>query len=451
VEGLQNQVDAARWDAPAARRGNTEQGAVRRRSSAWRVFTRAALPALLTAFIGLAAGHPAGAQEPVRGQAVLDRLHPDYAPIGARIGSLMINPYLGFSETYTDNVFFSEHNTKDDFISTFTGGVQASDALENLSLLLDVGADGFIYAKNTDETNWQGHFALNGRYDLEPGFALIGQIQALRLVQSRDEPDVINGIQPTIYYDILSSLGFTKNQGRFNLSSSVTYERLQYENTTGAGGVVIDQQQNNQNVYGIDTRLGYNYVGNQDVFVRLRGNVRDYVQTVSNGFERSSKGYILTFGSSFDLGGLITGEAAIGVEQQFFDDSRFGTVTNPIASLNVLWNPTGLDSVLGNATYDFVPTLSGSTPGYWRSLVSVEVDHELRRNVVLIGEADFLHRNYVNSDSFSNAFGVSVGARYLIDNGLNLDARYRFRQQSGNSSNSDYTNNTVFVQLRKTF
>jgi hypothetical protein len=409
----------------------------------------AALALLLT---GTASPAVAQDVEPIRGQAVLDRAHPDYAPIGARIGSIMINPYLGFSETYTDNVFFSEHDTKDDFISTINGGVRASDSLENLSLLLDVGADGFIYAKNTDETNWQGHFSLNGRYDIEPGFALVGQIQALRLVQARDEPDVINGIEPTVYYDILSSLGFTKNQGRFNLSSSVSYERLQYEDTKGANGVTIDQQQNNQNVYGLDTRLGYNYVGNQDVFVRVRTNFREYVQSVSdNGFERSSKGYIATFGSTFDLGGLITGEASLGVEQQFFDDSRFGTVTNPIANLNLLWNPTGLTSVIGNATYDFVPTLSGSSPGYWRSLASIEVDHELRRNVVLIGETDFLHRDFVESDGFSNAFGFSLGARYLIDNGLNLDARYRFRKQSGNGSNSDYTNNTVFVQLRKTF
>ncbi|MFO1057135.1 MAG: outer membrane beta-barrel protein [Dongiaceae bacterium] len=408
------------------------------------------LALLLTAGATLASGR-AAAQEPVRGQAVLDRQHPDYAPIGARIGSVMVNPYLGFSETYNDNIYFTEHNPQDDFISTISGGVRASDALENLSLLLDVGADGAIYATHTEETNWQGHFSLNGRYDIEPGFALIGQIQALRLVQARDEPDVINGIEPTIYYDILSSVGFTKSQGRFNLSSSATYERLQYENTQGSSGT-IDQQQNNQNIYGIDTRLGYNYVGNQDVFVRLRGNIRDYVQTVSdNGFRRSSKGYILTFGSTFDLGGLITGQAAIGVEQQFFDDSRFGTVTNPIANLNLLWNPTGLTSVIGNLTYDFVPTLSGSSPGYWRSLASIEVDHELRRNVVLIGQADFIHRDFVESNGFSNAVGLSVGARYLIDNGLNFDARYRFRLQNGNGDNSDFTNNTVFVQLRKTF
>jgi hypothetical protein len=364
----------------------------------------------------------------------------------------MINPYLGFSETYTDNVFFSEHDTKDDFISTINGGVRASDSLENLSLLLDVGADGFIYAKNTDETNWQGHFSLNGRYDIEPGFALIGQIQALRLVQARDEPDVINGIEPTVYYDILSSVGLTKNQGRFNMSGSVSYERLQYEDTKGANGVTIDQQQNNQNVYGFDTRVGYNYVGNQDVFVRVRTNFREFAEsTSSGGLDRSSKGYIFTFGSSFDLGGLITGEASLGVEQQFFNASQFGTVTNPIANVHLLWNPTGLTSVIGNATYDFVPTLSGSSPGYWRSFGTIEVDHELRRNVVLIGEADFIHRDFVESEGFSNAFGLSAGARYLIDNGLNLDARYRFRKQSGNGSNSDYTNNTVFVQLRKTF
>jgi hypothetical protein len=446
---MQSPAGGARQDAPG--------GGYVTRTVRGRRRSRAASPwlmLLLSMTVAALAGHRAAAQEqePVRGEAVLDRPHPDYAPIGARIGSLMINPYLGFSEAYNDNIFFTEHNPKDDFISTISGGVRASDALENLSLLLDVGADGAIYAKNPDETYWQGHFSLNGRYDIDPGFALLGQIQALRLVQARDEPDVINGVKPTIYYDILSSVGFSKNQGRFNLSSSVTYERLQYQNTTGAGGVTIDQQQNNQNVYGIDARLGYNYVGNQDVFIRIRGNIRDYVQSVSSdGFQRSSKGYILTFGSTFDLGGLITGSAAIGVEQQFYDDARFGTVTNPIANLNLLWNPTGLDSVIGNLTYDFVPTLTGSSPGYWRSLASLEVDHELRRNVVLIGEVDFLHRDYVESNQFSNAVGASVGARYLIDNGLNLDARYRFRYQQGNGSNSDYTNNTVFVQLRKTF
>ena len=67
----------------------------------------------------------ADAQQPIRGQSVLDRERPDYAPIGARLGAFIFNPYVGASQLFDDNIFFTPNDPVSDFISTATAGLRA--------------------------------------------------------------------------------------------------------------------------------------------------------------------------------------------------------------------------------------------------------------------------------------------------------------------------------------
>jgi hypothetical protein len=413
---------------------------------------RYALPIILLMATGIMPARHADAQQPIRGQSVLDREHLDYAPIGARVGAFIFDPYVGASQLFDDNIFFTPDDPTSDFISTATAGLRARLAREDLSLRLDGGGDVVRYLKNTSQSYWNAHLSLDGRYDVDPGLAIVGQIESARLAQPRDAVDAVDSLDPTIYYDSHASIGFIKNAGRFNAAATATYQRIQYEDSEGKNGTTIDNRDLDRNQWSFDGIVGYNFAGIENAFIRIQANIRDYPQSVDNdGYRDSSKGFALTVGSDFDLDGVITGRIAVGYELQAYDDSRMGTPAGPVFNLDVLWNPTLLTSVTGAASYEFEETIDGASPGYWRAYVSAGVTHELRRNLLLLGRIEYVNRDFVNSSEIDNQFGVTLGGRYLIDNGLTLDSNYLFRIQDSTKHSSNYRKNAVFIQLRKVF
>jgi len=59
-------------------------------------------------------------------------------------------PSLSIKEEYNDNLFFTEKDKKDDFITTITPGIELIDRTERLDLNLSARLGGLIYAKNED-------------------------------------------------------------------------------------------------------------------------------------------------------------------------------------------------------------------------------------------------------------------------------------------------------------
>src|SRR6266404_4532879 len=284
-------------------------------------------------------GQYAWAQQPVRGQNVLEREHPDYAPIGARLGAFTFDPYIGGSLLFDDNVFFTPSHRTADMISRVTFGLRTRADARDLSLRLDTGGDIVRYLETTSQNYEEAHFSLNGRYDVDPGLALIGQVEAFRIAQPRDAVDAVNSLTPTIYYDTHASVGVVKNSGRFNASATAIYQRIQYEDSEGINHTTIDNGPLDRNQYIFDGLVGYNYAGYNNAFIRFQGNIRDYPISVNAaGLRDSSTGFALTVGADFDFGGVITGRLAVGYEQQAYDDPSIGTPRGPLVNLDVLWN-----------------------------------------------------------------------------------------------------------------
>jgi hypothetical protein len=397
-------------------------------------------------------GQNAWAQQQPRGQSVVDREHPDYDPIGARLGAFTFYPYIAGSLLFDDNVFFTSSDRVADMISTVSFGLRTRGDGDNYTLRLDTGGDIVRYLETTSQNYWQAHLSLDGRYDLDTGTALFGQLESQRVAQPRDAVDAVNSLTPTIYYESHALVGYSRNAGRFNSTMTAAYQRIQYEDSEGSNHTTIDNGPLDRNQWTVDGLVGYNYVGTQNAFVRFQGNIRDYPDSPNDaGFHDSSKGFVLTVGGDFDYDGVITGRLEVGYQEQDYDDSQIGAVRGPLVNLNVLWNVTPLTSITGTVNYNYEEAIKNASPGYRRAYLSAGIAHELRRNVVLFGRLDYANRQFINSSETDNIGAATIGARYLIDNGLVLDSRYQFRIQRGAGGGGDYVVNQVFVQLRKTF
>src|SRR3546814_13984988 len=87
---------------------------------------------------------PSNAQEPDRGQTVLERPRPDFDPKGLPVGGFRIFPQVTVQESYDDNIRAADENTESDFITDRKSVVQG----KSVSVRVDVGGRRSIKKKN---------------------------------------------------------------------------------------------------------------------------------------------------------------------------------------------------------------------------------------------------------------------------------------------------------------
>jgi hypothetical protein len=91
------------------------------------------------------------------------------------------------------------------------------------------------------------------------------------------------------------------------------------------------------------------------------------------------------------------------------------------------------------------PGLSQSNAAV-RTNVSARADHELRRNVIVSGEARFTNFDFENVDRNDDRWNLRAGATWKVNPNLWVDGSYELTDQSSNVQ--DFTENRFLVGLR---
>lgn len=386
-----------------------------------------------------------------RGVDVLDRFENELPSEGIRAGAFVLRPELRGTLLVDDNIFASSNNERSDLIGVLGLGGRASSDIPRHALGFRANADVYRYYDNSSENYWIGELGTSGRYDIDRDTSLGADLSARRLVEPRDDPDSLGGTEPTVYYAYRGAASARDVSGNIVSRLETGLQWLDYEDTPTSTGTISGNSRNRDELFA-DGQIGYRYLGMEEVYLRARVNQRNFDQAQdSNGFRRESDGYRADLGATADLGGLVRADASIGYQEQSYDDPRFGAPGSLVGNLGLLWNPAASTSVRGEGAYEFVESLSTGTPGYWRSVYSVRVAHELTRDYVVIGRLILQERDFERTNREDTVYGADIGLRYRIDRGLFLDAEYRFREQESSTATGDYTRNIVLLQLRRTF
>src|SRR5262249_6109022 len=155
---------------------------------------------------------------------------------------------------------------------------------------------------------------------------------------------------------------------------------------------------------------------------------RNYVLPVAfDGFERGQRNYQSLVGATFDLGGLVAGEARAGYEHYNFDDPRLSTIDSPLADLTLSWNPTRDTTVTGFVGYSFVPSFVLGSPGFNRTRTTLRVAHDFSESLLALARVIYEDRSYRDSSRSERLFGLDLGIIYRINRGLFIEGQYLFR------------------------
>ncbi|MCX7628759.1 MAG: outer membrane beta-barrel protein [Geminicoccaceae bacterium] len=404
---------------------------------------RIGLLTLLSVSLGspIALAQQAG-PEPSPNVTILRRARPQFDPLGIRAGGFLVFPSLSVVGQYDSNVFARENNEEDDFGLILRPQLNIVSQWSRHALNFEAFGEFALY-EEFDENNYADFGgSVNGRLDITRNDVLNGSLSLARLHQTRDDPEDI-GVGDVVKYTLgTARLAYRKD---YNLlfgviGAQVTrYDYIEEE---------FNDDVRDRNQYSVDLRLGYKVSPRFDVFVEGDYTIVDYDRNRNlAGFEQNSRGWGITVGTAVDFTGLLFGEARIGYIRRDYDDSEFDSIQGPGAFVNLTWNVTTLTSLIFDASSAIVETTQFGASGNLQTLAGVEVQHELLRNLILIGRLGYQRDDFQGIDRTDNTFRARASARYLLNRNLSLDLGYEFATRNSDAPGADYDRHLVRLGL----
>jgi hypothetical protein len=361
-----------------------------------------------------------------------------YDPLGIRAGSFLIFPSLSVSEVYDDNVFADPNDEQDDFVTVLRPEVRAQSNFSRHSLGFTAGGEIAFHVDQNDEDYQDAFVSTDGRLDITRQNYLDAQAEVARSHVSRDDPEDNRNDDLTDLYRYNAALSFTQLFNRLNFRLTGAANRTAY---TDAGDADRDQ-----NTYDALLRTGFFVSPRINTFIEGRYNVQHRDREVDfDGLERDSQGWGLGVGAAVDLTDLLTGEFQVGYRRQTFDEGSFNDEDGIGYSVNLTWTPTRLTTVVASGNGDFRPTSSqgSGAEANFRSTAGLSVRHELRRNVIIGANVNYIRDDFSGQDRTDDTALAGANASYLLNRNFSIDAGYTFSKRWSDDNNEEFVRNLI--------
>jgi hypothetical protein len=413
------------------------------------LFTAGAAAAQSMAPIPAASGYSLGPQTSApEFTTIMGHARPDYDRLGIRAGGFLLYPSASLSETYDSNIFATRTGTADDFYTTLAPSLSIVSDWSRHAAALNASGQFKWYASHESENANNAAVNLQGRVDIETGsyIALSGDYSLLH--EDRASPDSFANIkQPTQYTTSTAYLGYVRDEGRIGLHVDASATSYSFNNNTTFGGQNVNEVDRDRIEYTGALRASYEIIPQQpyQAFVRIVGNSRQYNsidvnQLALNGVSarRNSKGFEVDAGTAVEITRILTGDVYVGYLEQDYQSSIFRSTSGVGFGGDLLWSITDLTSIKGAFSQSVVETDILGASSAQETNVSLSVEHELRRNIVLVGSVGYVHDDYQGITRSDDTYGAGVGARYFLNRVWRATADVSYAKRSSNAG-ADYS------------
>jgi hypothetical protein len=385
-----------------------------------------------------------------------DRPHPDYDPIGYRVGSFFITPQLGAGMIYNSNVFASHRNPRADFAALISpqltvqyGKLPQVYPVEpsKFSAELNIGADIYRFHELTSENRTDAHARLKTHWEVAQDFQVDSKIEVARKHEERgDSGEPRNASEPVPYVDAFAETTLTKTFGRFGVALNGSVRNLTYDDVVTFGGTPLDQSFRDGSIFTTYVRPFYEFSPGYRVFARAAVNTRNYAGTGAQN--RDSSGYDVRGGLDFTVTPLIFGSVSVGYMSQHYDNPLIKPVDGLSFKAEATWLATPLLTAKVSAERAIAETV---TPGFDARVdtnFESRVDYELLRNVILFAAANYRHEDYRGAMSRTDKVSdLSAGFKYLMNRHLSFGGRYDYVDRQSTQSLFSYDQHVVMLNV----
>lgn len=388
-------------------------------------------------------------------QAHLRRALPSYLGPGLHFGGFMLYPKLQLSESYDTNIFATEEREKNSFITTVNPELRLQSLWSRHDLHLTAGANIGRYHDPTfgpvlDFEDY--YFGGGGRLDITRALGFSLDINYQRLHERPGTPDTVVGKRVTEYHTVQTEGRLRFKPARFGIELFGSHNYLDYSDTPTSGPFSINNDDRDRHLFEGGMRLSYDLFPGYAAFIEGSYNVRRYDRRPDDfGFDRNSSGWRVRSGIRLDLTALITGELYAGYLSQDYEDRQFNTIRGVDGGLRLIWTPTQLTAVIPYVERTARETIFPGTPGSLTLRAGVDLQHELRRNLLLTGGFSYLNQDYEGIGRNDNYFAANFGIDYRFNPRLFGRLGYSLLRRESSFPREDFTRHAGTLQLGLSF
>lgn len=246
-----------------------------------------------------------------------------------------------------------------------------------------------------------------------------------------------------------ASLGATQRFNRLSVSLRGQFDRSTFEDARLGDGTTVVQSDRNLNQYGVRLRTAYEVSPAFTPFVDALADTRVYDTARDvTGLRRDSTGVALTAGAAFSLGAALSGEISGGLQHRTYPDPALADVNAPLLSAALTWQLSPLTAVrLGAQSTVSETTLRGSS-GAITEAATLEVQHDLFRNLSIVLGAAVLQNSYQGTTTRETGFSATARVDYRFTRWLTLRGTYLYQQIDSTVANVSFHGNTFLLGLR---
>ncbi len=410
---------------------------------------RNALPIIALLAMTTGAVLPAGAQEPERGETVRDRARPDYDAAGIRSGGLLIFPSVEVRLRHEDNIYRTDGGETEDIVTSVRPRIDVASQWSNHELVVSAGTDTDFFANEDDENSTDWFLSADGRVDIARDANVYVGLSAQGLHEDRGDPNAPRASREPISYSRQDvRLGGFYRFNRLSLTLEGNIRQFDFDNGIDRNGNRIVQRGRDREENEVMARAGYAAAPGYEAFVRVTRYNRRYEHHGTTPPDRDSDGWELVVGTALDLGGIVFGEVFAGHRSQDYDDASLPTIDGFTLGGTVNWNVTPLTTVNGSVQRTVEESVFAGASGFLSTTVSLGVDHELQRNLILNAVLSLTRNDYGGITREDDLFGVEIGATYFVNRNLRADFGYRYQSRDSTTPGEDFDGNVVHMTIR---
>ena len=353
------------------------------------------------------------------------------APVGVRVGSLILQPEASATAGFDDNVLGTRRARGSAFEQT-QAILQAGSDWSRNSVLARLSVDDLRYLDQPRQSYTDWTAALGGSYEIGHDTA------SLRYTHQNlnQTPRDLNAPQldvPIAYRVDDLRFAYDARFNRLTLRPGLDVSVYGYDNGSVAGQPYL-QTYRNRTVVTPGMVAAYELAPQ-----------RELVGIVQNGIASFRKpllgSLLLDYNDTLALGGIDYGgnglwrvRALAGYEVRSFSSSVLKSIQAPVAELTVIYRPTRLTTVTGVVSRRIADSADETTTGVTKTSAQLTVDHEYLRNVVLKATGGVSYDSYGRGQGEQTMFTAGAGATWLINRTARLTATYDFKVRQSHIS-----------------
>lgn len=245
------------------------------------------------------------------------------------------------------------------------------------------------------------------------------------------------------------SVGVTQSINRLQLTLRGGIDRQVFEDARLSDGSTLVQSDRNANQYQVRLRAGYEISPSITPFVETILDTRVYDTPVDqSGLRRDSDGIAFTGGATVQLTRTLSGEISAGIQKRDYVDRSLRAISAPLVNTALIWAASPLTTVRLSQQTGVIETSVPGSSGAFTDIATLEVQHDLLRNLSVTVGGGYLSTNYEGVRIKETGYSALVRADYRVNRWLTFRGSYTFQTLASSAQNASYTDNIFLLGVR---